>query len=139
MTIEIKIINYIGLTMKEIEVGENFLVKIENDILIITVKPDIYVELEMVQEVVAKQREILEDKAILVLLNISESSGISKEAREYTSGRHVEGLQIAMAILISSLPMRLMANFFIKFDKPPAPTRLFNSYNEAINWLETYR
>ena len=125
--------------MEEISVGNSFLVKIDNGIMIITVNPDIYVELEMVQEVVKKQKEIIQDEAILVLLDISKASGITKEAREYTSGEHVEGLQIAMAILISSLPMRIMANFFIKFDNPPAPTKMFNSNEDAIKWLETFR
>lgn len=125
--------------MSEIEVGDYFTMKISNGILHIKVKPDTFVELPMVQEVVAKQREITNGQPILVLLDISEAYGVAKEAREYTSGKSVEGLQKAMAMLINSLPIRLLANFFIKFDKPPAPTKMFNSYDQAINWLESYR
>lgn len=125
--------------MQEIEIGDHFLMKTVNDIMYITIKPDVYVELHMVEEVIAFQREILNGEAILVLLDVSAASGITKEASDYTSSKHVEGLQIAMAILISSLPMRLLANFFIKFNKPPAPTKMFNSLDDAIAWLETFR
>jgi len=127
------------MEMNEIEVGDYYLMKIENGIMYITVKPDIFVELHMVKEVIAKQRDVLNGKPILVALDVSKASGVTKEAREYTSGKHVEGLQIAMAIIIDSLPMRLLANFFIKFNKPPAPTKMFNSMEDSIEWLETFR
>lgn len=126
-------------SMQTISVGDNFLVKVENAIMHITVVPDTFVELEMVEEVVAKQKELLSNTSILVLLDISKAAGITKEAREFTSGEQVEGLQIALALLIQSLPMRIMANFFIKFDKPPAPTKMFTSYDSAISWLESFR
>ncbi|MCB9195310.1 MAG: hypothetical protein H6598_03715 [Flavobacteriales bacterium] len=125
--------------MAEIEVGDHFKIKIYNGITHITVKPDTTVELEMVQNVIKKQREIQKGKAFLVLLDVSQAYGVTKEAREYTAGPAVEGLQIAMAMIISSLPIRLLANFFIKFDSPPAPTKMFNSYEQAIQWLETHR
>lgn len=125
--------------LSEIEVGDYFTMKIENGILHIKVKKDTFVELPMVQEVVAKQHEVTNGIPMLVLLDISDAFGVTKEAREFTSGKSVEGLQIAMAMLINSLPMRLLANFFIKFDKPPAPTRLFNSYDKAIEWLKNHQ
>jgi hypothetical protein len=40
-----------------------------------------------------------------------------------------------MAILVNSLAYRILANFFIRFDKPPVPTKMFNSRKEAIDWL----
>ena len=125
--------------MEEIAVGDYYLMKITDGIMHITVRPDVFVELHMVQEVVAFQREVQQGKANLVILDVSKAAGVSKEANEYASGKEVEGLQIAMAILISSLPIRLLANFFIKFNKPPAPTKLFNSTESAIAWLNTFR
>jgi hypothetical protein len=125
--------------MDERQIGENFLMRIDDDIMYITVKPDVLVELDMVKEVVAVQREVLQGQPILVLLDVSKAEGVTEAAREYTSGEHVEGLQIAMAIVISSsLPMRLFANFFIKFNRPPAPTKMFNTKEQAISWLKSF-
>lgn len=73
------------------------------------------------------------------MLDVSEAYGVTKEAREYAAGEAVEGLPIAMAMLIQSLPIRLLANFFIRFDKPPRPNRMFNNYEQALLWLETQR
>lgn len=44
--------------MNEISVSDYFTVKISNGITHIKVKPEVMVELEMVQEVIEKQREI---------------------------------------------------------------------------------
>ena len=125
--------------MIEIEVGNYYVLKVDEDITYITVKPSVYVETHMVKEVIEVQKEVQKGKASLVILDVSKASGITKEARNYTSGKDVEGLQIAMAIIVSSLPMRILANFFIKFDKPPAPTKMFNSERDAIGWLNTFR
>jgi predicted DNA binding protein len=40
-----------------------------------------------------------------------------------------------MALYVNSLAYRIMANFFIRFDKPPIPTRLFSNRDKAIDWL----
>lgn len=40
-----------------------------------------------------------------------------------------------MAILINSLAYRILANFFIRFDKPPILTKVFDTRNDAIDWL----
>jgi hypothetical protein len=53
----------------------------------------------------------------------------SKEAAERIS---------AMAIIICSLPTRIIGNFFIKMHKPLYPTRLFNTEEEASKWLCKY-
>jgi len=59
------------MEMNEIEVGDYYLMKIQNGIMYITVKPDIFVELHMVKEVIAKQRDVLNGKPILVALDVS--------------------------------------------------------------------
>lgn len=40
-----------------------------------------------------------------------------------------------MAKLINSLAYRILANFFIRFDKPPILTKVFDTRNDAIDWL----
>ncbi len=59
--------------MEEIEVGDYYLMKITDDIMHITVKPDVFTELHMVQEVIAFQREVQQGKANLVILDVSTS------------------------------------------------------------------
>ncbi|MBR9833253.1 hypothetical protein GYB57_14000 [bacterium] len=61
---------------------------------------------------------------------------MTPEARSTFAAEMKTGFKLQkMAILVNSLAYRIMANFFIRFDKPPVPTKLFNSRKEAIDWL----
>tara|TARA_R110002049_G_scaffold26035_3_gene91117 strand:+ start:1491 stop:1916 length:426 start_codon:yes stop_codon:yes gene_type:complete len=40
-----------------------------------------------------------------------------------------------MALYVNNLAYRMMANFFIRVDKPPIPTKLFSNRDKAIEWL----
>ena len=55
----------------------------------------------------------------------------STYAREQTKQQYA----IKMAIFVNSLAYRIIGNFFIRYDRPPAPARIFNSRKKAIEWL----
>jgi hypothetical protein len=59
-------------------------------------------------------------------------------AREIIS-KHVEysKIRIAEAFLINSLANLLIANFYIKFNRPPNPTKVFNNLESALEWLRS--
>ncbi len=44
----------------------------------------------------------------------------------------------ADAFVIQSLPQKIIGNFYLKVVKPSVPTRLFNSEDEAVEWLRGY-
>ena len=125
--------------MEEIEIAEVYFVNIKNGILNIIVKEDMHVELKHVKEVVLWRKNLQDKNPLLALLDVRNAGSIEKEVREYVSGKEVEGLDKAMAIITDSLPMNILTNFFIKFDKPPAPTKMFQSETKALAWLETFR
>lgn len=44
----------------------------------------------------------------------------------------------ADAFVIKSMAQRILANFYIKINKPERPTKFFNNKDEAINWLKPF-
>jgi len=44
----------------------------------------------------------------------------------------------ADAFVIKSMAQKILANFYIKINKPERPTKFFNSKDEAINWLKPF-
>ncbi|MFN7691633.1 MAG: hypothetical protein ACK5QU_11175 [Bacteroidota bacterium] len=60
---------------------------------------------------------------------------ISSEARKFGSSPDVQKNLIAQAVLVNSLATRIAANFYIRFNKPPKPTRLFTNSEDAFSWL----
>lgn len=78
--------------------------------------------------------ELTGDKPHVVLAIAGRRTSATKEAREYSSS-HVPKGRLAEAILIKSLPVRLMGKFFINFHKPSVPTKMFEDESEAMIWL----
>ncbi len=44
----------------------------------------------------------------------------------------------ADAFVANSLPERMLANFYIRFNKPVVPTYLFRDEYQAVSWLKQY-
>lgn len=62
------------------------------------------------------------------------------DARKYMAN-HPELIKLrkAYAILVNNLGSRLIANFYMKFEKPTCPGKVFNEENKAIDWLKHIR
>ncbi len=71
-----------------------------------------------------------------LLVICSEDNTFSKEAREYTASKEVSDVLKADAFVIKGLALRIIGNGYLKINKPSRPTRLFNSREEAIDWLK---
>jgi hypothetical protein len=61
---------------------------------------------------------------------------ITRAAREFSASVECNENAIGKAIVAKSVAMLLIGNFFVKFHKPPAPTRVFNCEVEANKWLK---
>ncbi len=112
---------------------------IENDILFLRVKKDADFTLEAAIEGVKVRKEIQKGKKFPVLLDTRQMFQVSKEANEYGASKEVSELSLAMAILTgNSMAARIIGNFFIKFNKPFIPTKLFKKEENAVKWLKNY-
>ncbi len=45
----------------------------------------------------------------------------------------------ARAMVIKQLGQRILANFYIKIQEPMIPTKIFNNYEDALNWLYLFK
>src|SRR5687768_11667251 len=94
--------------------------------------PNLLETLEDAKEIIAATAKINHGKPVPVLVDTRFGLGIDRESREYYSSK--EGLLVtkALALLVGSPFTRVMANFFIGFNQPAVPTRLFTSEEEAV-------
>jgi hypothetical protein len=75
-------------------------------------------------------------------LNLIEA-GIKTEVEDdmrYAAASTVENkFTIADAIIVKSLSQRIIANFYLRFNKPVKPTKIFSDREEAAFWLMSFR
>ncbi len=70
-----------------------------------------------------------------IIVDIRNNKGISKDARDYYALEKTFPERIGIALLVDSYFSKVLANFFMGFSKPLIPTCLFNSREEAVEWL----
>jgi len=71
-----------------------------------------------------------------VLVDLRQLKSQSAEARAELAGPRAVRVSRAVALLIGSPLSRVVGNFYLRFNRPETPTRLFSSEEEARAWLE---
>lgn len=72
-----------------------------------------------------------------VLVDLSETAGITRDARVRYAGADMQRTVWMQAFVVPSPFARTVANLFMAMGRPPWTTRLFGSVAEALVWLRT--
>lgn len=72
----------------------------------------------------------------LFLADIRSAKNVSKEVRD-TLSNHPLAVRLAskVAVLVNSSLSQILGNLFIRFSKPPYPTKIFSQEEKAAKWL----
>ncbi len=109
----------------------------EDGVLQINVRDHNYITKDL-KEINAAQGKITNGGKCLVLVIGSEFANIDSEAREYMASDESTQYSIAEAYVIRSLAHKILANFYLKVNKPGVPTKFFSDAKLAEEWLRTY-
>ena len=100
-----------------------------------TFRQGVHVKGADAREHIALMRELLHGRAVPVLIDMHEIASQDREARAVDAGEDAVAFTARCAIVISSPVARVIGSFFLGFNKPLYPTRLFTSREEAERWL----
>jgi hypothetical protein len=73
-----------------------------------------------------------------ILIDAGEFSSVDQEARIFSASAESNIYTVADAIAYCNLAQKLLANFYLKHNKPLVPTQVFSNKREAIAWLKTF-
>ena len=126
-------------TNKKIVLSKSVHTLIDCCIIEMEVKDGEFFELEDVEKSHKAHLELSGGKPFCILLDTKEGYfNVSPEAKKKIASPEYAKFMKASAFVVTSLPARLTGNFFIKFMKPPAPTKLFAKKEEAVAWLKGF-
>ncbi len=77
-------------------------------------------------------------KAFPRLTHIKHFFNIDKDLRAYAASEESNITTLAAAFVVNLLPLKLVGNFYIAFNKPVRPTKLFSTEEKAVEWLKTF-
>lgn len=111
--------------------------KLENGIVYVIFKENVDVTLENAKTSIESGKKITGMKKYPTIIHLQNIRSISKEARDYFSGKETEPICSAVALIISSPIATVLGNFFLGMNKAIYPLRLFRSVEEAEKWLRS--
>ena len=98
-------------------------------------KPDCEIELADAQNDFDEAAKLTNETKVPVLADSRNYTHHTKEVRDFYASKEMGENITAMAVLVGSLPTRLIGNFFIRTSRPHFPTKLFTDEKIAIAWL----
>lgn len=107
---------------------------LEGDIFYIHYLPNTYSEISDIKETFEAYKVLGNSLPLKVLVLFDEYASASREAREY--GQNNKLPAIAEAVILHSLPQRILFNFYLKFRKQNHPIKLFTNKENALTWLQ---
>jgi hypothetical protein len=72
-----------------------------------------------------------------LVMDISESKSVTRDARAYLAGEEMASTVSAIGLVVGSALSRALGSFYLTFNRPKVPVRLFGSPDEAAAWLRT--
>lgn len=73
-----------------------------------------------------------------VLHFLGKYTSFTQGTREFSVTSRGMQYSLAEAYVFSSLSHKILANFYIKINKPPVTTKFFNEEKEAVEWLKSF-
>ncbi len=93
--------------------------------------------LEEVKKNVKDFKEVIGEKKICMLIDVTNSGESTKEVRDYVSIEFPKFVK-AIAMISKSALGKMLANLFFSIKSPPYPAKMFNDETEAIEWLKKF-
>ncbi|HEY9084148.1 MAG TPA: STAS/SEC14 domain-containing protein [Vicingaceae bacterium] len=114
------------------------IIHLQHDLYLLKLDDDYEIELEDAIEIDQAFINITNNQPFCVVVDArNRYSSASNDARNFfANDPEILPIRKKIAIVVNNMPTRIIANFFVKFNQPQTPTKVFNDYNKAIEWLK---
>ena len=124
-------------TIKELDFPDVNLQRKSNDIVYVTFKDDCNLDIPLQMRLLDYYRDITDGKLMHFMFFAAENVTLTKEARDNAVKIEDQSMLGATAVVVDTLAYKLIANFYLKFNKPKRPYKVFSKEDEAIKWLKS--
>lgn len=104
----------------------------------VTILPDAAITLESARKHCEICTKASNGKSMAVIFDTRNARYVEKKARDYFSSLKVTDITKAAAVIVRLPVSRIIGNFFMGFNKPSFPVKLFTSESNAHEWLKKY-
>jgi hypothetical protein len=110
-----------------------------DDLLRARFHPGADVTLDDARENLQISAELTRGARLPALIDLRHLRSQSAEARALFAGPEATRVSSAVALVVGSPVTRVVGSFYLGFNRPEVPTRLFTSEGEAETWLRSVK
>jgi hypothetical protein len=125
--------------IKELDYSDVNLKLKSNDIVYVLFKDYCTLDIDLQMRLLDYYRDITGGKLMRFIFLAADNVTITKEARDNAILIEDQSMVGASALVVSSLAYRIIANFYMKVQKPKRPLKAFGNENDAVAWLQTIK
>lgn len=125
------------LIIKEIDLIDVNLKLMSNEIVYVYLKDNCEINVKWQEKMLKVYEEITEGKLMHFVFTAGDGVSITKEARDNATKIEAQSLIGASAVVVDNLAYKLIANFYLKFNKPKRPYKVFSNKADAVLWLKS--
>ena len=114
------------------------LIRRSDGIVQLNTADDAYFTIKEAREFIAALRSITRGVPHPVLKVPGTHANVDKDSRIFMASGEALQYSVAEAVLIRNMAQRIIGNFYLKFDRPKKPVRLFDNMPEAEAWLKGF-
>ena len=105
-------------------------------VLSIVFKDGADVNIEETEKIMSNSSLIVGKEPFYVLVDAKDIFvSVDHNSRKYMAEHEVNKFNIAQAMVVNNMPVRIIANFYLKFYKHSYPLKVFADIVEARKWL----
>lgn len=124
-----------SIVIRSIRLDEALIELIDDDYVQVVFLDDCVLDLDLQHRLLENYIIICEGKKYPFLFAAMENVTITKEARDNAVNLEAKSPATKTAVIAHTLPYRMIANFYLKFNKPKNPYKVFSKKDEAVKWL----
>lgn len=125
--------------LKSIDTAHYNVSEQENGLIYVVFKEGTDITIDLLEEMIDVYNQITGGKHLPFLYEVEPYVTISKEARDYSVKIEKRKPISASAVYVDNIAYAIIVNFYMKFNRPHKPFKMFNKRDEAIKWLLSYQ
>ncbi|MES2681764.1 MAG: hypothetical protein V4635_17850 [Bacteroidota bacterium] len=110
----------------------------KNDVVFVKMNENAIIDIEEVDEMHQSLNELVDHRPYYMVVIPAIGNTSSSEARKYAARLKNKKL-MAEAIVVDNLAQRIMANFYVKVNRPNQKVKVFSSVPAGLAWIDSVR
>jgi hypothetical protein len=123
--------------MNILEDNESFCFWEEQNIICNVYKKNV-IDIDVARLGVSMRLRVSERQPCAMYVDMQNVNKVTKEARDYYITEEATQLILATAVYTPSVLTKIITTFFLNFNKPKMPFKMFSSKEKALEWLKDY-